>query len=122
MFHVIYKEHRVCVQALVHIVHKLTVVIALVAFAGYGIALWVWLQGDWQVGLIIATIAYLLFRNFKRLSIGLAMNRLRGNSELSCGEAIAALEDLMEQHKPQEVMANLEAMIEAEKREINPEP
>lgn len=112
-----YKAHADCYRTLVHWVHRLTVLIALVAFGGYGVALWLWFQGDWEMALILATIGYLLFRNFRRLSFGFALNRMRGSEELVCTEALALLDGLMEEHKPAVIMAALEAEVAAERDE-----
>ena len=60
-------------------VHQVTAVIVLLAFAGYGAALYAWFQ-DQQLGaLVIATLAYLMFRAFRPISVSLARLQLQRN-------------------------------------------
>jgi hypothetical protein len=60
-------------------VHQVTAVIVLLAFAGYGAALYAWFQGQQLGALVIATLAYLLFRAFRPISVSLARLQLQRN-------------------------------------------
>ncbi|MDX5334323.1 MAG: hypothetical protein LPK58_09760 [Gammaproteobacteria bacterium] len=79
-------------------VHQVTAVIVLLAFAGYGAALYAWFQ-DQQLGaLVIATLAYLLFRAFRPISVSLARLQLQRDPALA--PLWALIDRDLERHSP----------------------
>ena len=76
-----FREFREQLSRFVAKTHQVTAIIVLLAFAGYGAAIYAWFQ-DQQLGaLVIATLSYLLFRAFRPISVSLARLQLQGRAE-----------------------------------------
>ena len=88
--------------------HRVASVLFALTFAGYAAAVLVWFQGNSWVALLIATLSFLFFRQFRMLSLGIARMPLRGHiaalpllqaidaglEKVSARELVAELEDL----------------------------
>lgn len=59
------------VRDLVDRLHRIGGWIALVSFAGYGLAGWIWWQGRPWTAAAVATVAFLIFRRFRSFALGL---------------------------------------------------
>lgn len=104
-------EHRGLFEELVARTHRIAFGMFAATFAGYAMALWVWFAGNTWAALIIATLAFLFFRQFRWLSFGLARMPLRGRAEAL--PVLRQIEQALEQGRPREVMAELEAHLRA---------
>jgi len=104
-------EHRELFDELIARTHRIALGIFAATFAGYGVALWVWFSGNTWAALIIATLSYLFFRQFRWLAFGLARMPLRGNAQAL--PVLKRVEAAMEKGRATEVMAELEAHLRA---------
>lgn len=76
-----FRDFREQLSRFVAKTHQVTAIIVLLAFCGYGAAVYAWFQ-DQQLGaLVIATLSYLLFRAFRPISVSLARLQLQGRPE-----------------------------------------
>jgi hypothetical protein len=62
-------HHKEALAELAVHVHKITTVIVLLSFAGYGMAGWLWFKGQTLEALVVATVSYIFFRLFRRISL-----------------------------------------------------
>ena len=108
-------QHRTVLEELIARTHHIAVGIFVATFAGYGLAVWIWLSGNSWAALIIATLSYLFFRQFRSLSFALARMPLRG--QVSALPVVRAIEQALEQGKAATVMAELETHLQATKTE-----
>ena len=104
-------EHRTVFEEVIARTHRIAVGIFVATFAGYGVAIWVWLGGNTWAALIIATLSYLFFRQFRWLSFGLARMPLRGSAKAL--PVLKRVEAALEKGRANEVMAELEAHLRA---------
>ena len=104
-----FQQHRERLVTFMELTHRITAVIVLLTFLGYGLAAYIWLQGEALAGLVIATLSYLVFRMFRSISLGLAQRRLQDREEFA--DTLSLLERELEQRKPQEVFAEIEARV-----------
>lgn len=104
-------EHRGPFEELIARTHRIALGIFAATFVGYGVAIWVWFSGDTWAALIIATLGYLFFRQFRWLSFGLARMPLRGRAEAL--PVLRQIERALEQGRAREVMTELEAHLRA---------
>ena len=104
-------EHRVVLEELIARTHRIAFWIFLGTFTGYGVAVWVWFSGHTWAALIIATLSYLFFRQFRMLSFNLARMPLRGQARAL--PVLHEVERALEQGRAAAVMAELEAHLQA---------
>ncbi|WP_025367343.1 hypothetical protein [Thioalkalivibrio paradoxus] len=104
-------EHRVVVEELIARTHRAAFAIFVGTFAGYGVAIWVWFSGNMWAALIIATLSYLFFRQFRTLSFALARTQLRGRAVAL--PVVKRVEQALEKGAATDVMAELEAHLHA---------
>ncbi len=104
-----FQQHREYLVRFMELTHRITAVIVLFTFLGYGLAAYIWLQGEALAGLVIATLSYLVFRMFRSISLGLAQWRLQDRAEFA--DTLSLLERELEARKPQEVFAEIEARV-----------
>ena len=104
-------EHRVVLEELIARTHRIAFWIFLGTFTGYGVAVWVWFSGHTWAALIIATLSYLFFRQFRMLSFNLARMPLRGQARTL--PVLHEVERALEQGRAAAVMAELEAHLQA---------
>lgn len=104
-------EHRELFEQLIARTHRIAFGLFAATFAGYGLALWVWFSGNVWAALIIATLSYLFFRQFRWLSFGLARMPLRGLAQAL--PVLKQVESALDQGRASEVMAELEAHLRA---------
>mgnify|MGYP000381676550 CR=1 FL=1 len=88
--------------------HQITALIVLLAFAGYGTALYAWFQGQQLGALVIATLAYLLFRAFRPISVSLARLQLQRDSSFS--ELWPLVDRDLEKHSPTAFIEQLQQL------------
>jgi len=103
--------HEDAFHALVERTHRIAFAIFVLTFAGYGLAVWIWLSGNSWAALVIATLAYLFFRQFRSLSFALARMPLRGQS--AGLPVLKGIEQALEQGRAAAVMAELESHLKA---------
>jgi hypothetical protein len=104
-------EHRSIFEEVIARTQRIAVGIFVATFAGYGVAVWVWFGGNSWAALIIATLSYLFFRQFRTLSFGLARMPLRGQARPL--PVLKAIDRALEKGNAAEVMAELEAHLHA---------
>jgi hypothetical protein len=104
-------EHRAVFEELISRTHRIAFWIFAGTFTGYGVAVWVWFTGNSWAALIIATLSYLFFRQFRSLSFGLARMPLRGRAQTL--PVLTQVERALERGRAAEVMAELEAHLHA---------
>lgn len=108
-------RNRDVLEGIVARAHRVALVIFLLTFSGYGIAVWLWFQENLWGALIVATVSYLVFRQFRMLALGLARAPLRGDPEAV--EALKALDAALEKDRPHPVLAEVEAHLRALEQE-----
>ena len=104
-------EHRELFEELIARTHRIAFGSFAATFAGYGVALWVWFGGNTWAALIIATLSYLFFRQFRWLAFGLARMPFRGDAKVL--PVLKRVETALEKGRASEVMAELEAHLRA---------
>jgi len=104
-------EHRTVLEMLIARTHRIAFWIFVGTFVGYGVAVWVWFSGHTWAALIIATLSYLFFRQFRMLSFHLARMPLRGKART--WPVLQQVEQALERGKAAAVMAELEAHLQA---------
>jgi hypothetical protein len=104
-------EHRVVLEELIARTHRIAFWVFVGTFTGYGVAVWVWFSGHTWAALIIATLSYLFFRQFRMLSFNLARMPLRGQARTL--PVLHEVERALEQGRAAAVMAELEAHLQA---------
>lgn len=104
-------EHRSVFEEVIARTHRVAVGIFVATFIGYGVAVWVWFGGNSWAALIIATLSYLFFRQFRTLSFSLARMPLRGQAKSL--SVLKAIDGALEKGRAAEVMAELEAHLQA---------
>ncbi len=109
MDRIVFAEHYDRLAVIVATIHKVSAWIAVLSFAGYGVAAWVWFKGYTFSGLMIAITAYLLFRLFRKIS--LSVTRAKLVSRPGYADTFALLDREMTQRKPQVVLAEIEALF-----------
>ncbi|MFP4244909.1 MAG: hypothetical protein ACLFRJ_07500 [Ectothiorhodospira sp.] len=109
-----FAAHQEGFQAFVSTVHRFAALLFAVTFVGYGAAIWAWFQGASWTALIVATLSYLFFRQFRRLSVNLAHLRYASRPE---HQAMLNLVDrALEQDKPHVVLSQLESRVHDARR------
>lgn len=104
-------EHRDAFERIVARSHKVAVVIFVITFLAYGVAAWMAFNEQPWVALILATLAYLFFRQFRAVSLGLARTGLRG--EEGTAAPLKALDLALEEHGAHAVLAEVEGHLRA---------
>jgi hypothetical protein len=110
--------HRGAFSELVDRTHRIAFGIFVLTFAGYALALWIWFAGNSWAALVIATLGYLFFRQFRTLSFALARMPLRGRAEDL--PVLRQVEQALEQGRAAAVVAELEAQLAALEAEEEP--
>jgi hypothetical protein len=111
-------EHRAVFEEVIARTHRIAVGIFVATFVGYGIAIWVWFGGNTWAALIIATLSYLFFRQFRTLSFSLARMPLRGQAKSL--PVLKQIDRALEKGRALEVMTELEAHLHAMGHEQSP--
>ncbi|WP_200178809.1 hypothetical protein [Ectothiorhodospira mobilis] len=109
-----FAAHREGFQAFVATVHRFAGLLFVLTFLGYGAAVWAWFQGASWTALIVATLSYLFFRQFRRLSVNLAHLRYASRPEHQA--MLNLLDRALEQDKPHVVLSQLESMVHDARR------
>ncbi|WP_018934966.1 hypothetical protein [Thioalkalivibrio sp. ALJ24] len=104
-------EHRDVFERIVARAHKVAVVIFVITFLAYGVAAWMAFNEQPWVALILATLAYLFFRQFRLVSLGLARTGLRG--ETGTAEPLKALDLALEKDGAHAVLSEVENHLRA---------
>ncbi|PYF99432.1 hypothetical protein D893_02681 [Thioalkalivibrio sp. ALE21] len=104
-------EHRDVFERIVARAHKVAVVIFVITFLAYGVAAWMAFNEQPWVALILATLAYLFFRQFRLVSLGLARTGLRG--ETGTAEPLKALDLALEEDGAHAVLSEVENHLRA---------
>lgn len=89
--------------------------LVLASFAGYGLAFWVWYNGDNVSAFVIVSAFYLLFRLHRRLLFKVAAYRFR--TDAAFAEPLRRLERLRIARKEQGALTELAALITAADRD-----
>ncbi|OOC48787.1 MULTISPECIES: hypothetical protein [Thioalkalivibrio] len=104
-------RNREVLEGIVARSHRVALGIFALTFGGYGAAVWLWFQDNVWAALVVATLSYLVFRQFRMLALGVARMPLRGDAEAV--EALKAIDMALEQDKPHPVLAEVEAHLRA---------
>lgn len=104
-------RNRDVLEGIVARSHRVALGIFVLTFGGYGAAVWLWFQDNMWGALVVATVSYLVFRQFRMLALGVARMPLRGDPEAV--EALRAIDVALEQDKPHPVLAEVEAHLRA---------
>lgn len=104
-------RNREVLEGIVARAHRVALGIFVLTFGGYGVAVWLWFQDNMWGALVVATISYLVFRQFRMLALGVARMPLRGDPQAV--EALRAIDVALEQDKPHPVLAEVEAHLRA---------
>jgi small-conductance mechanosensitive channel len=110
-----FTAHRQQFEAFVATVHRFAALLFGITFVGYGAAVWVWFEGATWTALIIATLSYLFFRQFRRLSVNLARVKLTPRPEAR--EMLLLVDQALDDHKPHQVLAHLEGQVGAARKQ-----
>jgi len=103
--------HRERLEQVVATVHHFSAAIFILTFIGYGVAVYLWFQDQTWPGLIVATLSYLFFRQFRSLSMGLARMKLRDREGFS--ETWDMLDEAMQSERAQAVLLAVESRLRA---------
>lgn len=98
--------HRQILGDLLQRTHRIALILFVLTFIGYGLAVLLWFSGNSWIALLVATLSFLFFRQFRHLSLGLSRMPLRGNA--AAFPLLQALDQGLEQHSVTEVMEWLE--------------
>ncbi|WP_019626978.1 hypothetical protein [Thioalkalivibrio sp. ALJT] len=104
-------RNREVLEGIVARSHRVALAIFVLTFTGYGAAVWLWFQDNLWGALVVATVSYLVFRQFRMLALGVARMPLRGDPVAV--EALRAIDIALEQDKPHPVLAEVEAHLRA---------
>jgi hypothetical protein len=98
--------HRHLVAALLDRTHRVATALFVLTFAGYGVAVLVWFQGNSWMALLIATLSFFFFRQFRALSLGIARLPLRG--QVAALPLLQAIDAGLEKASARELVLELE--------------
>ncbi|MEJ2061365.1 MAG: hypothetical protein P8Y64_12905 [Gammaproteobacteria bacterium] len=103
-----FAAHRDIFREFIDQTHVYTAMIVLGAFVVYGLAGYLAYREQWIAAAVSATVGYLVFRQFRSLSMSLAELRLQGRSE--CAEALQLLREEFKTRNPKQVYELLERL------------
>ncbi|MGB1109697.1 MAG: hypothetical protein ACPG4N_05045, partial [Gammaproteobacteria bacterium] len=72
-----YRANEGPLKAMMRFVSNGAVVSVLVAFAIYGLGLWIWYAGDTMTAIVVVCLGYLLFRLHRKLLVKLAVRKFK---------------------------------------------
>lgn len=104
-------RNREVLEGMIARAHRVALGVFLLTFGGYGVAIWLWFENQMWAALIVATLSYLVFRQFRMLALGVARVPLRGDP--AAVEALKAVDMALERDKPHPVLSELEAHLRA---------
>lgn len=102
-------HHKEALAKLAVHVHKITTVIVLLSFAGYGMAGWLWFKGQTMEALVVATLSYLFFRLFRQISLMVVRRIAVFNEELH--PAMEWLDAQIKEQGAQQAMSELDRRL-----------
>lgn len=111
-------QHRPILEELIARTHRAAFGIFVATFAGYGVALWIWFSGNSWTALIVATLSYLFFRQFRTLAFALARVPLRGRA--AAIPVLKRIEQALDKGTAATVIAELEGHLRAMGQESRP--
>ena len=97
------------VRDLVDRIHRVSGWIALGTFCAYGLAAWIGFQGRPWMAVTLATVAFLIFRRFRMLSLGLVRHWAGVQPEYR--EAMAFVDEAVERLGPSRALAEIAARL-----------
>ena len=103
-------DHHDRLIAIISEVHRVTGLIVITSFVGYGLAVYIWYRGYIWWALITATLAYVLFRAFRPLSLFAARRQL--GSQDGFAATFAVLDSQMAHRPSREVLSEIERLVE----------
>lgn len=104
-------RNREVLEGLIARAHRVALGVFVLTFGGYGVAIWLWFESQMWAALIVATLSYLVFRQFRTLALGVARVPLRGDP--AAVEALKAVDMALERDKPHPVLSEVEAHLRA---------
>lgn len=107
----VFADHHDRLVTIVGEVHRASGSIVSISFIGYGLATYVWWRDHIILAMLIATLAYALFRAFRPLSLYLARKKLAARAGFA--ETFAVLDAEFAARGARDVFAEVEALIEA---------
>lgn len=102
-------HHKEALAKLAVHVHKITTVIVLLSFVGYGAAGWLWFKGQTLEALVVATVSYLFFRLFRQVSLMVVRRIAVFNEELF--PAMEWLDTQIRERGARQVMSELDQRL-----------
>lgn len=103
------KQYATQLESIVGAIHRATAVIAVLSFAGYGVAGWLWFGGRIWLALGVATVSYLFFRLYPALSVHWA--RWRSADDLEARAALDALERAWQGRSQRAVLLEVDSWL-----------
>jgi hypothetical protein len=103
-------DHHDRFAAIVSEVHRMTALIAVTSFGGYGLAGFLLYRGYPWWALALASLSYALFRAFRPLSLTAARRRLLGREGFA--ETFHILDRELRVRPAKEVLSEIEGLIE----------
>lgn len=106
-----FADHHDRFAAIVSSVHRVTAMIAMTSFGGYGLAGWLLYRGHPWSALFLASLSYGLFRAFRPLSLAAA--RLSLGQREGFADTFSLLDRELRARPAKEVLGELEDLMEA---------
>jgi hypothetical protein len=104
-----FKKHREALREIALMLHRATTVIVIITFAGYGLSAWMFFAFDRLYALITATVFYIFFRLFRKISLMWVRRGVNTRPELK--PAMQWLDAEIAERKASVVIAELDARL-----------
>ena len=109
------RQHEAELRQIATALHRVTSLIVLITFAGYGLAGWLFFSDFRLEGLIAATAFYIFFRFFRHTSLMIVRRGVGKRPELQA--AMTWLDDQIKRDGASRVITELDQRLFAEDRE-----
>ena len=109
------RQHEAELRQIATSLHRVTSLIVLITFAGYGLALWLFFSNYRLEGLIAAIAFYIFFRFFRHTSLMVIRNGVAKRPELQ--PAMEWLDVQIKRDGASKVMTELDQRLFAEEKE-----
>ena len=109
------QQHEAELRQIATALHRVTSIIVLITFAGYGLAAWLFFSNYRLEGLIAATAFYIFFRFFRHTSLLVVRRGVAKRPELVT--AMQWLDEQIKRDGASRVMTELDQQLFAEQKE-----
>jgi hypothetical protein len=110
-----FTEHKEELREIALMLHRATTVIVIITFAGYGLSAWMFFEVDRLYALITATVFYIFFRFFRKLSLMWVRRGVNTRPELK--PAMSWLDEQITESKASVVIAELDGRLFAKEKD-----